>query len=404
MKLKKIPKQLADYWYSVKDQFHYGYYHVFCWVLVAHCVHPGKCNLKALCRWIPEKIVYKQLVRLLQSNRWNFMRIFYWHVNQVWRKLPPADDNTIFQIIDKTLIEKTGKKHPYNRKVNTGYGVRWHFGFYVTILVVHWGPYRFPVDFRLVTPKNHPQHQTPNELFREMFDNFIPPDWCKKVVVLGDSGFAAKANLQKILRKGAEYKSSGIEYFFIFSFPRTWKLDGEVNASGKAKSLKDIVQYLPRCHYKKTWFTNDRNKRRVYWTFTRKACLNGVGDVTIILSKKRRNSSPKKAKIFVTNIPATKAADILKAYSRRWYTEVLNHELKSACGLGHHQVTKKAPRVERSVAISMITYLTIFRFEADKIKPGEHWSINTLKHFFTIRIFQSQSEQKKLTKPKKNVA
>ncbi len=75
----KIPSRLANFWYSVKDEFYYGYYNIFCWVLIAHCINPGKARLASLGRWIPEKIVYKALVRLLQSDRWNFMKVFQWH-------------------------------------------------------------------------------------------------------------------------------------------------------------------------------------------------------------------------------------------------------------------------------------------------------------------------------------
>ncbi len=404
MKLIKIPKILADYWYSVNDCFCYGYYHIFCWILVAHCVNPGKCTLTSLCHWIPEKILYKYLVRLLQSDRWNFQRVFHWHCRQVWGIIPPPEDRILYLVVDKTLVDKTGKKHPYNKKTKISQTSEWRFGFYVVILMAQWGPYRFPIDFRLVRPKEDAKHQTPNELFREMFDQFAPPRWAKQVIVLGDCEYAAKENLKAIIQRNNNAHVTGVEYWFNLSFPRTWKLDGELTAGGKPKNLKDLVNHLPRCRYKKMWFTDIDGHRRTYWVYTRKARLDSVGDVTIVISKKRRNTPPHKAKIFVTNIPSASARIVAMNYRRRWYIEVLNHELKSACGLGDHQVTKKAERVQRSVALSMICYLTILRFEADKIKPKEHWSINTLKYFFAIQIFQAQSEPCMLAKTRKEVA
>lgn len=389
----KIPHKLADYWYSVKDEFCYGYYHVFCWILLAHCMHQGKATLAALCRWLPEKIVYKMLVRLLQSDRWNFMRVFQWHVRQVWTHMPSPDDQVCHLLFDKTLIDKTGKKHPYNRKTKTGTGEhQWCFGFYVAILAAQWGNYRFPIDFRLVTPKETPGHQTPNELFVEMFGAFKPPTWTKKVIVLADSEYAAKISLRAIIERDAQADTTGVRYFFVFSFPRTWKLAGETTVGGKPKKLKDVVEHLPRYRFTKTWIPELHGRRKTYWTYTRTARLDSVGDVTIVFSKIGRNTLPKHSKILVTNIPDVLAREVVQLYRRRWHIEVINHELKSACGLGDHQVTKKPERVERSVAISMMTYLTIMRFEADQIRPNEHWSINSLKYLFAISIFKEQSE------------
>jgi len=129
MQLKKVPKELSNFWQNIKHEFKYSYYNIFCWVIIAHTVHPGKSTLTSLCKWIPEKILYKQLVRLLQSDKWCFMSVYYWHVRQVCKNISPASDGVIFLIADKTLVEKTGQKHPLNNKVNTGYGTKWHYGF-----------------------------------------------------------------------------------------------------------------------------------------------------------------------------------------------------------------------------------------------------------------------------------
>lgn len=404
MKLKKVPKELSNFWQNVNNEFKYGYYKIFCWVIIGQIVHPGKGTLKSICKWIPEKILYKQLVRLLQSDKWNFMAIYYWHVLQVCKNLPPSSDGIIYLIVDKTLVEKTGRKHPVNSKVNTGYGTKWHYGFYVTILMIHWGPYRIPVDFRVQTKKEDPNYKTSNMLFQEMFKNFQPLPWCKKVIVEGDSGFASKINLKAIKDRNKNYQLSKIQYFFVFSLARTWKFENEFTSKGKHKKLKDLVNHLPKKYYSKSWYRNNLGRRRTYWTYKKIACLSGIGDVTIILSKKRHNTSPKKTKIFVTNLPNSLPRHVLSIYSRRWYIEVLNHELKSSCGLGHHQVTKKIERVQRSVAVSIISYLTILRFEHHRIEAQKHWSIFTLKHFFAIRIFQNQSEQYTGRKSHKNAA
>lgn len=322
MKLNKIPIELANYWYNIKDNFSYGYYNIFCWLLIAHCIHPGKSRLTTLCRWIPEKIVYKQLIRLMETDRWNVVRILRWHCNQVWQVLPPSEDKVVELIVDKTIVDKTAKKHPYCKKAKSSTLSNWQYGFGVVILAVSWDNYRFPIDFRLVRPKQHPEYKNQNVLFQEMFAEFEAPKWAKMVMVVGDSGFASKKNLRTIMDRNEELAMAGMKYHFTFSLARTWKFENEYNVDGNPKTLKNLVNHLPRCHYKKTWVTDINGRRKYYWVYAKKVRLDTLGDVTIIISKKRRNTPPKKAKIFVTNTPSIKPRTTISFYRRRWYIGV----------------------------------------------------------------------------------
>jgi hypothetical protein len=58
--------------------------------------------------------------------------------------------------------------------------------------------------------------------------------------------------------------------------------------------------------------------------------------------------------------------------------ELCIKELKGVVGLGQHQVTKDAARVERSVAVAVMAYLLLLRLHAKQIKPGTSWSAFTL--------------------------
>ena len=61
-----------------------------------------------------------------------------------------------------------------------------------------------------------------------------------------------------------------------------------------------------------------------------------MGDVTIILSKKRHNDGPKQTKILVTNLPDARSRQVVDVYRRRWAVELLFKELKGVTGLGQH--------------------------------------------------------------------
>ena len=117
-----------------------------------------------------------------------------------------------------------------------------------------------------------------------------------------------------------------------------------------------------------------------------------MGDVTGILSKKRRNSGPKATKILVTNLPKVKSRTVIALYTQRWHVELLIKELKGVTGMGQAQVTKEPRRVERSVALSVMAYLMLLRFRHTDIPTKGAWSAFTLKRNFAWEIMQHQIE------------
>jgi len=173
----------------------------------------------------------------------------------------------------------------------------------------------------------------------------------------------------------------------VMALARTWCFEN-------GHTLKDLVTHLPTKHYRRCWVPlEEPGRRRTYWTYMKRARLRHLGDVTIILSKQRRNYGPKRTKILVTNLPDVTARQVVDIYRRRWAVELLMKELKGATGLGQHQVTKEPQRVERSVAISIMAYLMLLRFRAPDIPERGSWSIFTLKRNFTWQIAQGQLER-----------
>ncbi len=105
-------------------------------------------------------------------------------------------------------------------------------------------------------PKGAVDYQTPNALFRPMLRALVPPAWAQTVIVVADAAFPAKATLHVIQQRG---------FFFVMSFPRTWKFEDD-------RTLKNWVTYLPQGHYQKTWFcppSQPSQRRRVYWSIAR---------------------------------------------------------------------------------------------------------------------------------------
>ena len=240
------------------------------------------------------------------------------------------------------------------------------------VLLAQWEVYRIPLAFRLVRRKGTPGYQSEQVLFRQMLNELVLPRWCTKVIVVADAAYASHENLQAIQAR---------HWWFVIAFPRTWKFtDGH--------SLRDLVAHLPHVYYRKVRLplVGSRAQYRVFWTFAKPTTLRAVGDVTVVLSKRRRNDGPKNTKVLVTNLPQATAHRTAAIYLRRWPVELFFKEWKEVVGVGQHQVTKDAARVERSVAVTLMAYLVLLRVRAKDIRPGQPWSAFALKHHFAWEV------------------
>lgn len=167
----------------------------------------------------------------------------------------------------------------------------------------------------------------------------------------------------------------------MIAFPRTWKL-------AKGQHLQDLVTHLPRHHYRQVRVAPvvSGAPRRGFWTLAKRTQLRQVGDGTVVLTKRRRNLGPKQSKLRVTNLPQATARVTVPLYLRRWPVELCFKELKGGIGVGQHQVTKDADRVERSVAVALMAYLLLLRLRAHQIQAGKSWSAFTLKQQFAWEV------------------
>jgi hypothetical protein len=373
-----LPTPVANWLQVLRPMLRHRHHLVFGGFLGCQGVYQEKATVKGLARLAPRHIAEWHLRRLLTAAYWNWRILLGWFVDQVIATLPPPDDGVCYLVVDSTLKDKTGQKHPLAKKGRLNEYAPYVFGLHIVVLMLQWGNFRIPVDFELVRRKDSPHYRSENRLFRWMLVRFRRPPWAEMVVVVADAAYASKANVQLIQRRG---------YFYVMAFARTWCFDN-------GHTLKDLVTHLPKHRYRRCWVPlEEPGRRRTYWTFTKRACLRHVGDVTIILSKKRRNDGPKPTKILVTNLPDVTARQVVDVYRRRWSVEVLMKELKGATGLGQHQVTKDPQRVERSIAISLMAYLLLVKFRAHDIPKQGPWSAFTLKRNFTWQLAQTQLER-----------
>lgn len=365
IRMTRLPEEVSRVLAPLKPYFSYRHYLVFCWLLVAHLVCFGKATVQGLARYTPTHVASWHLRRLLAAGRWQWTLVLEWLVSEALAAFPPPKDGVLYLVVDSTLKGKRGKKNPLAKKGRLNEYAPYTFGLPVVIVIAQWDVYRIPLGFRLVKPKESQDYQSENALVREMLGEVILPAWCKQVVVVADAAYPSRANLQAIQARG---------WFFVIAFPRTWKLAND-------QHLRDVVTHLPIHLYRQVRvpLVVPTARRRVFWTFAKQARLAYVGDVTVVLSRRRRNDSPKHTKLLVTNLPHATAALTVALYLRRWPVALCIKELKSVVGLGQPQVTKDPARVERSVAVAVMAYLLLLRLRAKQIKPGSSWSAFTLK-------------------------
>lgn len=126
--------------------------------------------------------------------------------------------------------------------------------------------------------------------------------------------------------------------------------------------------------------------------FVRRAELKLLGDVTILLSRRRRNCGPRNVKLIVTNLDSPSATQILSTYSRRWSVEVCFKELKSSLHLGEMQVTREPQRVVKALLLPALAYLLLLRLYGKEIEPGKGSSLTALKQRFVEETCKERLE------------
>jgi hypothetical protein len=260
----------------------------------------------------------------------------------------------------------------------------WFFGLRFVLLMAAWDGYRVPVSFRLLLPKGHVDYRSENALFREMVGEFVPPRWAKLVIVGGDAAYGSKANMGMVTDR--DKADTARRWGFVFAIARTWK-------TVEDQSLKNLVTHVPHTYYQCTRVPREHGKgRKTFWTYSTCLCLRHVGDVTVVLSKKRRNLGPQQTKILVTNLAELTPSQVVCIYQKRWAIELMNWELKSGLGLGEHQVSGDEDCSEKSVGIAVLAYLLVLRVCHHEIVPGKPWSIFQLQHVLRLRTMTNQVE------------
>jgi len=400
-KINILPTFISTFFKRMPYLFHGKHQLIFIWFILIIALGVGDYKLTTMACYGSSFVTEWRFRRLLSASYWDMRAIFMWLLPEIIKVLPIPEDKTLYVIVDGSKKDKRSKKNPYMQKEKIRTNGAWFFGIRFCVLMIAWGNFRIPVDFKVLYPKGHKKYRNENKLFRDMLKRFTPPAWAKNVIIMGDAAYASVDNMKYIQNRARnEWKQNKVNWWFVFSMAKTWKFsDG--------KSLRDLANHVKKECYQKIFISKTlSNRKQGYWTFSKSVSLRHIGDVTIVLSKKGRNLGPKNIKVIVTNLPSVTAKQILNIYQRRFMIEVLFRELKSGMGLGKQQVTKNEERIEKSIGCSILAYLLILKMQHQDILPDHPWSIFSLREKFRYRVIKNQfSHEYKLMENKfKNAA
>jgi hypothetical protein len=265
---------------------------VFCWVLIALILDPGKGTLKELCQYLPPKLRYWTLRRMVRSGQWDASVLVSEMSCDVLNWLPAPADGVIHLSADKTRKDKRGRQHPLGRVTRDRAHSPYPFGFERVRLIARWDRYRIPIRIAVRDPQVK-GHQ--NTWFRHMLETVELPSWVRQVIVSGDAGFAANPTLKLIEHKG---------WTDVVAMARNRKFT-------HGKYVSDRMRHLPNSGYRRRAIYKPDGRRCDYWVVQKRATLNNLGDVTIVLSNKRRHQGPNQVRLFVTNLDGVTASTVL---------------------------------------------------------------------------------------------
>ena len=104
-----VPTNVYNTLYKFKPVFRCVQAHhfsVFCWLLIALILDNGKGRLKDLCGYLPPKLRYWTLMRMVRSGQWDAKVLVDEMSRDVLNWLPAPADGVIHLRADKTRKDK----------------------------------------------------------------------------------------------------------------------------------------------------------------------------------------------------------------------------------------------------------------------------------------------------------
>jgi hypothetical protein len=109
-----VPSTVYNVLYKFKPIFRCAQAHhfrVFCWLLIALILDHGKGTLKGLCQYLPPRLKYWTLMRMVRSGQWDADILVSQMAHDALRYLPPPADRVIHLSGDTTRSKRSATQN-----------------------------------------------------------------------------------------------------------------------------------------------------------------------------------------------------------------------------------------------------------------------------------------------------
>jgi hypothetical protein len=266
------------------------------------------------------------------------------------------DNDKILLIIDDTYNEKEGNQTDGVGKFYDHSKEAYIWGnTFVTSVVQSKGLF-IPHKAKMYIKENDENENFKTKIeiaFEEIIKPLIVPESIDLYIVF-DSGWFSSDLLSKCLKLGnnvvCQIKSDkrvGINKDMYFQ-------------------VRDLANQIEDKYFAKTT-VNVRGKKKTYYAFEKKVIIDKVGEVKLVISKRKRDA---KTKYIISTNGSLSPKEIISIYEDRWDIETAHRETNQKLGFKDYQLRDKHS-IERFIQLVFSVWAAILLWEMDNPPPKD---------------------------------
>jgi hypothetical protein len=130
--------------------------------------------------------------------------------------------------------------------------------------------------------------------------------------------------------------------------------------------VRDLANQIEDKYFIKTT-VSVRGKKKTYYAFEKKVIIDKVGEVKLVISKRKRDST---TKYIISSNGSLSSKEILSIYEDRWDIETAHREANQKLGFKDYQLRDKHS-IERFIQMVFSVWTAILLWEIDNPPPKD---------------------------------
>jgi SRSO17 transposase len=353
----RVPPTLDKFFQPLKGHFHWNHFTYFRLLVLTMAVMWGRRNVSNLYRYLDAEHHRTRFNNFFLVARWDPEAALRQKAQELLRALHPGKGETLYVIIDDSKKAKRGKAMDAVAKMKdstTDAYIRGHQYVCGTLLfrqhVIPWG-IRLYVKKEACAAVGVPFQKT-TQLAAQLIQEFQAPAGVK-VMVLFDAYYLCPTVVKACREKRFHFASTLKSNRSLFK--PGWKLTAGRYGRNQFRRRRTDLLVLTKPHGSARYRVVDAGWLQV----------GTLGPLHVVFSRK---GAARKILGLVTDDPDLSAADVIRAYDKRWTIEQWVKDVKQLLGLGQYQNRSYgAAVIHRHLvcfAYALLTHLRIARIGA----------------------------------------